>query len=583
MKKLLLIFLGLFGLYLPANAQVEDENFGVVYIKLGSLLRRGHQSILAEYYVKKGLPLVKGKDRFWEASAYETLGLLYKDMAMEEQSQKYLLDALNLYIADKNVLAEKAISDILEGAEPNKALFSDYKLTAPANTREAFHLMKTGATLIEAKQFDLAQACIEKGLVFAKDKNLYWEATAYEYLGMLGWDKDNNQAAAQYYNMAQSRFEKNKNFVSAALLRYLLKAVSETEEIYGGIEVGAKGIKANVIGIILTKKGDYKVNVKYTEVDNSTNLAILHSGDMLATDKLDKTANTVKFYYDKLVNEQSVQADRIFVVGSSSVAAAKNADLLKKKILSAFPSDVPPSVDFTTIEKETEYDLLGVVPDKKRYAAAIIDVGGGNTEMGCLLPEGDKPVYGFAVQYGSENLQALAKEEQKKGGDFNNIAKTIVRSKVEPDLVAKIDRSAALKSRKEIYLVGGAAWALATYLYPQAAQENYINLNLADIGKLRDMSALLYEKLTNPDLAKIADAATKTKAEQDIKTAKETFNKETLTTASLLLATAANNLNGTATDKKFIFARNGLTAWVSGYAVQYITDGYKKLKEVEEK
>lgn len=580
------LFLLLFSFFISSPfvyAQVEDENYGVVYIKLGNLLRRGHQSTLSEYYIKKGLPLVKGKDRFWEASAYEALGLLYRDMAFEEKSQKYLFDALNLYTADKNILAEKAISDILEGAEPNKALFSDFKLANPNNAKEAFHLIKTGATLIEAKQYDLAQACIEKGLLFAKDKNPYWEATAYEYLGMLGWDKDNNQAAAQYYNMAQSRFEKNKNYVSAAILRHLLKAVAETEEIYGGIEVGAKGIKANVIGIVLTKQGEYKVNVKYTETDNNTNLALLHSGDMLSADKLDKAASTVKFYYDKLVSEQNVQSDRIFVVGSSAVAAAKNAEMLKKKILAAFPADIPPAVDFTTSEKETEYDILGVVPDKRRFAAAIIDVGGGNTKLGCLLPEGEKASYSFALQYGSENLQALAKEEQKKGVDFNNAAKNIVRTKIEPNLAANIDRSAALKSRKEIYVVGGAAWALATYLYPQASKETYISLNLADISKLRDMASLMYDKLVNPDLAKINDAATKQQAEQEIKAAKETFNKENLTTASLLLATAANSLNAGATDKKFVFARNGLTAWVSGYAVQYIAEGYKKLKEVEEK
>jgi tetratricopeptide (TPR) repeat protein len=576
------IFCALFSV-VPLFAQVENENHGVIYIKLGNLLRRGHQHTLAEYYIKKGLPLVKGKDKFWEASGYEALGLVYKNIGVEELSQKFFLDALNLYVAEKNVLAEKALSDILEGDTPNAALFSDVKVPTPAHPRDAFILMKTGSVLIEAKQYDLAQACIEKALVYAKDKNLYWEATAYEYLGMLGWDKNNNQMAAQYYNMAQSRFEKNKNFISAALVRHLLKAVQETEEIYGGIEVGAKGIKANVIGIILTKKGDYKVKVKYTEVDNNTNLSILHTGDMLAADKLDKTANTVKFYYDKLMAEQGVAADKIFVVASSSVAAAKNAEALRKKILAAFTvADISPTVNFTTTEKETEYDILGVVPDNKLFQSAVIDVGSGNTEVGCLLPEGEKRVNYFAVPYGAENLRALVKEEQKKGGDFNNLAKTTIRTKVEPEITAYIEKSAALKSRKEIYLLGGAAWALVTYLYPQQADQAMITLTTADIGKFRDMSTLLYDKLTNPDLSKITDAAVKQKATADIQQVKEVFDKESLATGALLLATAANNLNGTATDKKFIFARSGLSAWISGYAVQYITDGYKKLKEVEE-
>ena len=255
MRNFFLVFILFIGIISPMYAQqVEDENAGVVYIKLANLLRRGHQSTLCEYYAKKGLALVKGKDKFWEASAYEVMGLLHRDHANDELAQKFLLDALNLYTADKNTLAEKTISDIIEGTEPNKALFADVKITTPLHTRDAFLLIKTGGMLIEAKQYELAKICIEKGLVFAKDKNLYWEASAYEYLGMLGWDKENNQMAIQYYTMAQNGFEKNRNFISVAIIRQLLKAVSETEEIYGGIEIGAKGIKANVIGIVLTKK-----------------------------------------------------------------------------------------------------------------------------------------------------------------------------------------------------------------------------------------------------------------------------------------------------------------------------------------
>jgi hypothetical protein len=230
-----------------------------------------------------------------------------------------------------------------------------------------------------------------------------------------------------------------------------------------------------------------------------------------------------------------------------------------------------------------EYDILGVVPDKKIYTAIVIDAGAGNTEVGCLLPEVEKPSFTFALPYGAENLMNLGKEDQKKGVDYNTAIKNIVKSKIEPELTSQISRNAALRTRKEIYLVGGTSWALATYLYPQLANETYISLNLADIGKLRDMSNLLYDKLTNPDLSKISDGSTKEKAENEIKLAKEVFNKESLSAGSLLLATTVNSINGGATDKKFVFARNGLTSWISGYAVQYITDGYKKLKEVEEK
>ena len=296
---------------------------------------------------------------------------------------------------------------------------------------------------------------------------------------------------------------------------------------------------------------------------------------MLPADKMDNAANTVKLYYEKLISEQNVSSDRIFVVGSSSVASAKNSEVLKKKILNLFVGDLPPTVSFTTSDKETEYDILGVVPDKKRYSAVIVDAGAGNTEIGCLLPETEKTSFSFSIPYGSENMMNLGKEEQKKGTDYANAIKNIVKTNVEPTLVAQLDKSAALKTRKEIYLVGGTPWALATYLYPQAVNETYLSLTIADVGKLRDMSYLLYDKLINPDVSKITDAATKQKATEELKAVKEVFNKENLSAGALLLATTVNAINNGATDKKIIFARNGLTAWISGYAVQYITEGYK--------
>jgi tetratricopeptide (TPR) repeat protein len=577
MKKFLLSFALLFFAFSAAFAQVNDEDNGVVYIKLANLLRRGHQTTLAQTYIKKGLPLVKGKDKFWEAAAYEIQGLIFRDLGDEENAQKFLLSALNLYTAEKNDLAEKGVSDILEGAEPNKELFAGYTVKTPGSTKEAFRLIKTASLLLEAKQFDIAKSCIEKSISFAKDKNLYWEASAYEHLGFIGWETENNQMAAQYLNMAQRTFQKNKNEVSAAVLKHLVKAVDETEELYGGIEIGSKGIKAMVLGVVLNKKGEYVVNTKFLETNSKAELSV-KAGEMMANDKMEEAAWSVKFFYEKLLNEYGVADDRIFIVGSSAVASAKNAEALKSKIKASFPGDKNKLLHFTTPEQETEYGILGLVPDKKRFSAVLADIGGGNTVIGCMLSEGDKKTNSFALPYGSDNLQAMAKAS---GGDFNSAAKNIHRAKIEPELSAKIAASAVLKSRKDIYISGGGAWALTACLFPEKSTEQYVTLSVADVNKFRDMAALMYEKAVNPDLAKIADGKVRENAKADLDKVKEAFDKQTLTTATILLASAVNSLNGDAKDKKVIFARNGISARVMGFAVQFITDEYSRLSETK--
>jgi exopolyphosphatase/pppGpp-phosphohydrolase len=328
---------------------------------------------------------------------------------------------------------------------------------------------------------------------------------------------------------------------------------------------------------VLNKKGEYVVNTKFLETNSKAELAV-KAGEVIANDKIDEAAWAVKFFYEKLLNEYAVADDKIFIVGSSAVASAKNSDALRAKIRAAFPGDKNKALNFTTPEQEVEYGILGLVPDKRRFAAALVDIGGANSVFGCLLPEGDKKTFSFSLPFGSDNLQSAAKAN---GGDFNSAAKNIVRTQYEPEMNKRIGQSAALKGRKDIYVVGGGAWALAAALFPEKANEQYVIMTPAEVNKFRDMAALMYDKTLNPDLSKISDTKTKEKAKEDLEKVKAAYDKETLTTASLLLATAVNGINGDAKDKKVVFARNGISARVMGFAVKFIMDEYARLTETK--
>lgn len=575
----LLVYLSL-GASALAQTKAQESSYAL-YIKLGNLLRRGSQVELGEYYIKKGLSAVKNKDKYWEATAYENLGLICRDRGDEESANKYFLDALNLYNLEKLTVSEKAIHDMIEGKEANKDIFKDYKVSPPSGAREAFINIKTANMLIEAKQYDIAQQLLLQALPSVKDANIYWEASAYEYLGMLGWETNNNVLAGQYFNLAIQKYSKLNCNISVAVLKHLLQSVEQKEELYGGIEVRSKSIRMNVIGIRLTKSGEYEFDIKHSEVDNSQMLAPIKEGDLIPDSDMASGAGVVRFYADKLINEFNIPQDRIFVVGSSGVAMAKNTDALKRKIQAAF-SNFPPNVEFVTPAAEVEYDIMGGLPATSRYNSAVIDVSNGNIKVGCMNPpdeKGVRAVFSFSVPYGAENFKELVQQQK---GDFNSTAKQLALSKILPVVKSELSRKGIIKDRKQIYLMGGAAWGLTTYLYPQFINETYVPLVTADINRYKDMTMLMYDKLSKPDLTKIKDEQARQKAQEDVDKVKQTFSKETLTAGAILLSTVATEYNQPKGDKIFYFARSGVTGWVAGYTIHYIAETYKKLKEVDE-
>ena len=558
-----------------------QENSYALYIKLGNLLRRGSQIELGEYYIRKGLSAVKNRDKYWEATAYENLGLICRERGDEENANKYFLDALNLYNLEKLAISEKAIHDLIEGKEANKDIFKDYKITAPSGAREAFINIKTANALIEAKQYEIAQQLLLLSLPLVKDANTYWEASTYEYLGMLGWETNNNVLAGQYFNLAIQKYSKLGCDISVAVLKHLLKSVEEKEELYGGIEVRSKSIRMSVIGIRLKKNGEYEFDIKHTEADNSQMLAPIKQGDAISDAEIKSGAGVVKFYAEKLTSDFEIPQDRIFIVGSSGVAMARNTDVLRKKIQDTF-ANFPPNVEFVTPEQEVEYDIMGAIPISSRYTSAVIDVSSGNIKVGCMTPpdeKGVKAVFSFSVPYGAENFKELV---QKQKGDFNSTARKLATTNILPTVKNELLRKGIIKERKEIYLMGGAAWGLATCLYPQFINETYVPLVTADIGRYKEMSMLMYDKLTKPDLAKIQDVQLRQKAQEDVDKIKQTFSKESLISGALLLSTVVTEYNQPKGDKEFYFARSGVTGWVAGYTVHYIAETYKKLKEVNE-
>lgn len=80
------------------NGVGSAENLGVRYLKLGNSYREARNYDLAQYYIKRGIDMIRGKaGGYWEAVGYEYLGLLYRDMGDRQLALEYLRTAASLY------------------------------------------------------------------------------------------------------------------------------------------------------------------------------------------------------------------------------------------------------------------------------------------------------------------------------------------------------------------------------------------------------------------------------------------------------------------------------------------------------
>ena len=97
MKKLFLaLIVGMF-VFTTSFAQTQDLNAALKFIKAGNTLREVKQYDQAEEYLNKALNIVRNKDKYWEAAAYENLGFLYRDQDNVLEASRNLMKAIEIY------------------------------------------------------------------------------------------------------------------------------------------------------------------------------------------------------------------------------------------------------------------------------------------------------------------------------------------------------------------------------------------------------------------------------------------------------------------------------------------------------
>ncbi|MBO0950529.1 tetratricopeptide repeat protein [Fibrella forsythiae] len=121
MKKQVLLLLLFGSLSLWGWAQPAPNTAAAIqFIKLGNTLREVDKPQQAIDLLLRALPVVQGKDLYWEAVTYENMGLAYADQEKSVEAIRYYQKAQLIYKLLKYTASEMAMNELIDGVTGKK-------------------------------------------------------------------------------------------------------------------------------------------------------------------------------------------------------------------------------------------------------------------------------------------------------------------------------------------------------------------------------------------------------------------------------------------------------------------------------
>ena len=316
----------------------------------------------------------------------------------------------------------------------------------------------------------------------------------------------------------------------------------------GGVEIGAKGVKA--VAVETSTDPAKTVRVLGTKTINPT----VFRGDRLSLETIQETAEAVHALLKWLQEDMAVDAKRISVVASSSVATAVNRDELAQAVRQK--SDV--ELKFLTRDEEVRLSILGLMLRGDRTVGMLIDIGSGNTKGGTLI--GGK-LTTFGVNFGTVTYTTLLREETPVPHD------TLRAVELTAPLREQLRQHPELAKAGPRYLTGGIVWAVATMTHPESIHEGLVPLKAADFAAVRRQ--LEQQPLTFPsaDFSRVTDPTIREAALDEFGRVRLVFTPENLVAGLQIIESLNETFDFDA--QPLYFARNGLAAWLLGYVVEH--------------
>jgi len=334
---------------------------------------------------------------------------------------------------------------------------------------------------------------------------------------------------------------------------------------HGGIEVGAKGVKATVLEVTPGKEG---LNSKqlFSKTANTT-LSALKDGKF-REDAIEETGEEVEKFFNSMQKDFMVPTKNIYVVASSGLPKPPNRDAFVKLIKEKTGKDL------RTIDADTEVALtiLGVVKPELRATSLLADIGSGNTKGGYLekaASGGEPRLVAFSVPLGTVTFTAQVKKEGRD--KFVETAARLRETALVKPIADAVAKNPGLTNRDRVYLSGGMVWALVTLLKPETVEESYVPITADDIEAFHKLVTKDLTAFPRVDLDKVKDVKLRAQAGKDIARVADTFTPENLVAGSEILRALSSTLKFK--DKQVLFPRFGYVAWIQSYVEEQTTPG----------
>jgi hypothetical protein len=313
---------------------------------------------------------------------------------------------------------------------------------------------------------------------------------------------------------------------------------SDSKELYGGIEIALRAVRAIALRVSTSADGD---NISTIQGSDQVILSTPFPKDEgLNTDYISDLAQAVHKLSEKLQRDYRVPQNHIYLLGLSEIPLQDREQLGKE-----IREKIGKEVTFLDIKAETELNIAGNIPRRYQFEGKSYD----NRSISLLID-----ISATSVKGGYQQL-SLARGR----AEYDYVTWDIP---IKSQLRAEAAQNPGLMTRKKVYLMGNIVWALAALLYP-ADQQPYLPLTIEDINTFYYRALTDPEALLNPDLSKIRDENARNEARKGREAIKTIYTPKTLAAGAETLKLVTNGLN--LGDKRLIFARTSSLARLLSY------------------
>ncbi len=348
----------------------------------------------------------------------------------------------------------------------------------------------------------------------------------------------------------------------------LLSATAQAiaAERYGGVEIGAKGIKAAAVEVDSSGSAP---TLKVLELDKKTvEVTISQLKEKNFKDELiADVAAVVEKFMQALSQKLQVPEANIRIVASSGMPFANNiADLV-----SAVREKTGKEVGLIDATEEALLTTIALVPKDQWTRTIVIDIGSGNTKGGEFLDASGKreAFAAYNVPFGVVTLgKAIDDKATATGNGKGEVGLEVSREMVGKPLQKAFEKNTSKsKEAKKALLAGGAVWAMVTILKPETALDPFPQVTAGEIKSYLALITKTGGQYPEVDFARVTDPKAREAAEADYNRIRgdggktPVFKPEDLLSGAFVLNQVSDAL-GFAT-RSVYFDRKAVTAWIT--------------------